>query len=101
MPRTALEAETARLSDILGAEVKPAVTDPPADRTEGARPRARDIVIAALAAVVVGVAALGIAMGLPGLQPPPTACAERRDADAAAALRVLGRSRLVHDRRPR
>ncbi len=45
----------------------------------GAGPPRRDIVIAALAAVVVGVAALGIAMGLPGLQQPPRASSDGTD----------------------
>jgi hypothetical protein len=48
--------------------------------------RARDMVIAALAAVVVGVAALGVAMGLPGLQPPPSPAAS---GDGGAALRYV------------
>jgi hypothetical protein len=41
----------------------------------------RDILIGTLAAIVVGVAAIGIAMGLPGLQPPPQATSEGTDAE--------------------
>jgi hypothetical protein len=48
--------------------------------------RARDMVLAALAAVVVGVAALGVAMGLPGLQPPPS---PPPSGEGGAALRYV------------
>ena len=34
--------------------------------------KGRDIIVGTLAAIVVGVAAFGVAMGLPGLQPPAT-----------------------------